>query len=294
MRVPFVKSRAAAVCAAALFFALAGCGAAAVVEVPVQLSDKVAPSKRVSPDSIGTSGTDMTDAGGQMQSPKSPCEGGEGVVYRYVARTFGPQARIDDFCVCEEHQERFVLQPPAAMQGGCPTKLCGDASTSRRGPLEHALLQSIVSLERSKETKIQSRHNKHDLYEVDIIKGTTNFRLDDSVRCTAKLETFKEHAGRTTVGHDEASESALAFFYQSEATTTSGTIWVEQKHVGDEHTLMVIVESKFEGYQEAELFKETILCKSDKGAISVGESPVYGFRASRLSLDEWGVHAFRR
>ena len=57
---------------------------------------------------------------------------------------------------------------------------------------------------------------------------------------------------------------------------------------------MVIIESKFEGYHDAELFKETILCKSKVGAISVRSSPVYGFRATRLSIDEWGVYAFRR
>jgi hypothetical protein len=296
VRLHHVTSRVAAGCAAALFFAFLGCGAG-VVEVeqtPVERSPKA-----VSPDQVmGASGSDMTDHGGQMQSPGSPCEGGKGVVYRYVARTFGAQARMDEFCVGDEHTESFAFQPTPQMEGGCPTKLCGDASTSRRGPIEHALLQSIVSLERSKATRVKTMHRKnedlHDLYEVDIIKGSTRFRLSEGIHCVANLETFKEHADRVTAGHDAATSADLAFFYQSEATIANGTIWVEQKQQGDAHTLMVIIESKFEGYHDAELFKETILCKSKVGAISVRSSPVYGFRATRLSIDEWGVYAFRR
>ena len=284
MGVHVVTSRAAACIAVAFFLALSGCAGPRTASV--------APG--VAPDAI--------DQGGPVQAPAPACqpsEAGEPVLYRYVARTYGGQARIDEFCIAEDHEASFVHQPSASMEGGCPGALCGQASTWRRGPIEHAMLQAIVSLERSTSTRVEAMHSSnkslHELYEVELVKGTTRFRLSEGVQCIANLETFKEHADQGARAGDEViSPEKLSFFYGTEASLSSGTIWAEQKVHAGGHDLMVIVESTFEGQYEAELFKESILCKSAAGPIGALSSPIYGFRVSRASLDEWHVQAFRR
>tara|TARA_B100000530_G_scaffold123100_1_gene76906 strand:- start:23 stop:889 length:867 start_codon:yes stop_codon:yes gene_type:complete len=288
MTVRFVTYRAAALIAAALFFGLVGCAGPRL---------GTGAGAGVDPDAI--------DQGGQLQVPTPVCKGADSteadddVLYRYVARTFGGQARIDEFCVAEANQDRFTFQPPEGMEGSCPGALCGQASTWRRGPIEHAMLQAIVSLERSTSTRLEamrrSNQTVHDLYQVDLVKGTTRFRLAEGVQCIANLETFKEQTGHGARAGDEViSPEKLTFFYGTEASISRGSIWVEQKQHDGGHDLMVIIESAFEGHYEAELFKETILCKSTSGVISALSSPVYGFSVNRASLDEWSIQAFRR
>ncbi len=281
MSIRLVPFRAAASCAAAFFFLSSGC--ATTQSAPEQVLG-------VKPDPV--------DQGGQMQTPVSGCSD-EGVLYRYVARTFGGQARIDEFCMSPEGERVFTQAPPQSMEGACPAELCGLASTWRRGPIEHALLQSIVSLERSRATRLEmmrsSMKEEDERYEVDVSKGTTRFRLSSGVECIANLVTYKEETGAGTQPGDEViSPEDLSFFYTSDNTISRGSIWVEQRRNGVVHDLMVIVENAYEDHDEAELFKETILCKSTDGAISSAGSELYDFRVNRASIDEWGVHAFRR
>ena len=281
MRVHFQHQRVAAGFVAALFLGLSSCATAGV---------GVGGGVTLRPDAV--------DQGGQLQESAPECQGGEDILYRYVARTFGGHARIDEFCSAGADAP-FTGQPPEAIEGSCPGTLCGQATTWRRGPIEHALLQAVVSLERSKATRLEmmrrSSQELHELYEVELSKGTTRFRLNAGVECIANLELFKEHADAGVRPGDEViSPEELSFFYDTEASISRGSIWVEQNKNGPVHDLLIIVESAFEGRVEAELYKERILCKSERGPIRVLESPVYGFRVERASLDEWGVHAFRR
>ncbi len=249
---------------------------------------------------------DTTDLGGSVRAPESPCSEDPSQVYRYAARTLGGTARIDDFCVGEGLLGTFMNQPPEEILGECPTEICGMATAARRGPLESALLQSVVSLEHSRVLQMNDMTRMTEetgdaLHQVSVGEGTVKFQLAPGVQCVARLEVFEEHVevgsslSRSPIsvqgnGHEER----MRYRYTEGPTISRGSVFMQQTLREGNHQLLAIIESHYEGRSDSELFQEKILCESSGGPISVSESPVYGFRVKRASRDEWMVQAHLR
>lgn len=283
--------KVAALCAAALLFF--ACSA-------LLPSTRSTPSEPVVPSEQPPAGltTDTTDLGGKVRDPESPCPGGEMQLYRYAARTLGGNARIDEYCVAEGVESAFVHQPHDALFGECPTAVCGTATTSRRGPLEAALLQSVVSLEQSRVLKMKdmtkTHEDTHEFHQVSVQAGVVKFRLAQGTECVAKLEVFQEHmdADAGAPGAEATTQDRVRYLYVEGPTVSEGSVYMEQKDTEGTHKVLALIESRYEGRHDSELFKEQILCTSTEGPISVSQSPVYGFRVKRASRDEWMVFAF--
>ncbi len=295
MRNHFLLVKVAALIAAA--FAFSGCPLN-----QVKPDTKVAQKKqkRIDPSDI----KDTTDFGGTIRTAELGCktEGVEDpkVVYRYMARTMGSNARIDDYCVAPEFENLFLAQPPETHIGKCPGKLCGESTTSRRGPLEHAALQAVVSLEQSRSLELQgmskAHENLNEYHDVNVHKDIVRFRLSKDIKCTSKLEVFTEHIQQNAnteadriIAEDDKKNNRVKYFYTEGPTLTSGDIWYEQTRDGKKYKALLVVQSMFEGAHDSEMFKESILCMSRNGPIAVRNSPIYGFMFHRVSSEEWEV-----
>jgi len=289
--------KAVALCASALLFV--ACGG------PQRVANSTETSSGASSVRLNSnSHVDATDLGGDIRKPVSPCPKGDKQLYRYAARTLGGNARIDEFCVGENLEEWFVHQPPEGMLGKCPTAVCGMATVSRRGPIESALLQSIVSLEHGRALKTADmtrirEDSTHEFHQVSVQAGSVKFRLDQGTTCVAKLEVFQERVevdasvpGSQPTSNDQERQEQLRYVYAEGPTVSSGSIYVDQTNTEGTHRLLALIKSRYEGRQDSELFQQKILCTNSTGPIAVSKSPVYGFRVKRVSRDEWMVYAF--
>ncbi len=63
--------------------------------------------------SVAPAPIDITTLNGE--GPKAQMGCSDNALYRYAARTNGPNARLDEFCIQEEYQEKFVHQPTSDM-----------------------------------------------------------------------------------------------------------------------------------------------------------------------------------
>jgi hypothetical protein len=298
MRSIVLISKVAALVAATFVFS--GC-----FKQQVKPDASLAKKKRIDPSMV----RDTTDLGGTLRRPDVGCKTDDAldpkVVYRYKALTLGSNANIYDFCVAEGFEDQFIGQPPETQMGSCPTKLCGESTTSRRGPVDHAALQAIVSLEQSRSLKLVGMHKAHDTqhehHDVNVHEDMVRFRLNQGTMCTSKLAVFSEHSAKETLSEadriiaaDQKRRKMVSYFYSEGPTITSGDIWFEQTRDGDKFKSLLIIESKFDGRHDSEVFKETILCLSKKGPISLAKSPIYGFRYKRVNSEEWEVFSALR
>ena len=291
----FLLVKVAALVAAA--FAFSGCPLTQV-KPDAKVTEKK--QKRIDPSDI----KDTTDLGGTIRTADLGCktDGKEDpkVVYRYMARTMGANARIDDYCVAPEYENTFLAQPPETHIGKCPGGLCGESTTSRRGPVEHAALQAIVSLEQSRALELQgmrkATESLDEYHDVNVHKDIVRFRLSKDIKCTSKLEVFTEHVEKNSnsdadriIAEDDRKNNRVKYFYTEGPTLTSGDIWYQQTREGKKYKALLVVQSMFEGQHDSEMFKESILCLSKNGPIAVRNSSVYGFMFHRVSAEEWEV-----
>ncbi len=226
---------------------------------------------------------DATDLGGDRQAATSPCSGHAGVVYRYIARTFGAMARIDEYCYDEDYADMFVDQPIDEMLGKCSAEFCAHVTTSRRAPIEHALFQAISSLERRMTLHVKSMDKTYrdasERLNAGISKSVTSFHLDADSKCISELMLYDE---------DKSLDSG-----HGGETISSGTIWVEQKRLNSTYRLLIMVEIEYEGYGESEFLRETISCQSASGPIVAKQLSTFGFKVHRENLQEWLISAYR-
>jgi hypothetical protein len=222
-------------------------------------------------------------------------------LYRYVARTNGPKARMDDFCIHEEYQEEFVHQPPNDMLEDCPSEFCGMTSTAHRFPIEYALLQSAVSLERIQKVKVGTKEITFDdgiqSEDISLYFETVRFELSPGVSCISKLEEYEEHHGRNTlpqVEHILALErmqrGEREYIYQG-TSLVSGSIFMEQTKKDSQYSVLVIVESKYEEAEDAGVWTEKTLCKSKLGPIFLRGSENFNFHVQSINQEEWSINS---
>lgn len=235
------------------------------------------------------------------EGPRANIDCSEGALYRYSARTNGPNARVDDFCVQEQYQENFVHQPPPEMKSECSSEFCGVTTAAHRSPIEYALLQAAVSLERVRKVKLGTKELTFDdgLHSEDISLyfQTVKFDLSTNVECVSKLEEYEEHLDRNTlpeVDHVLALErlqrGEKKYVYQP-SSLVSGSIFMEQVHQDNVYSLLVIVETKYEESDDAAIWTEKTLCKSKSGPIFMRASDRFAFHVTSLNQEEWLVAA---
>ena len=259
---------------------------------------------------ISLNALDSTDFGGDLREATVGCETDgapdPNAVYRYYAVTLGPDSNIKEFCVAEGFEDRFLAQPPDSHRGSCPGAFCGQSTTSRRGPVEHAAIQSVVSLEQSRSLKL-SGSEKGDALDsshlrTSVHQDRVNFSLSENTTCSAKLLIYNENVDREDglaeadriIRDDNKRRRQLNYFYNEGPTLARGSVWVQQTREGDTFKAMLIIKSKFSGRDVSELFEETILCTNKKGPITALESSNYGFRFNKVSADEWEVFSTLR
>ena len=240
---------------------------------------------------------DITTLSGEGPKAKSNCD--DGAVYRYTARTNGPNARMDNFCIQEDLQDRFVHQPPPEMKGECQAEFCGMTTAAHRYPIEYALLQAAVSLERVRKVKLGSKALTFDdgIHSEDIFLyfQTVKFDLSPGVHCVSKLEEYEEHLDQNSmpeVEHVLALErlqSGEKKYVYNRSSLISGSIFMEQIHQKNLHSVLLIVETKYEETEDAAIWVEKTLCKSKKGPISLRESQYFSFYANSINREEWSV-----
>ena len=235
------------------------------------------------------------------EGPKATIGCKDGQIYRYAARTIGPQAKVDEFCIEESLKDSFVHQPSSAMLGRCPMEVCGMTTSARRYPIEYAMLQAAISLERVRSVKLGAKSMHHDdginSEDVSLYFQTVKFKISSDVRCISKLEEYEEHSNRNTLPQVEQILSLERmrrgeeeYIYQG-SSLINGSVFLEQKKVRNSYEIIMIVESKFEESQDAAIWIERTMCKSKSGPIIMSKSNSYGFNAYKLNRDEWEVTA---
>lgn len=226
---------------------------------------------------------DATDLGAARHTATSPCTGGEEVVYRYIARTTGAKARIDEHCHGKDYTDVFVNQPTDEMLGTCTPEFCSHTTTSRRAPIEHALFQAIASLERRSGLRIKSMDKRYRESSAGMSSGISrsiaSFHLDAGIECATELMVYNEN-NSTGIGHGGD-------------TIANGVIWAEQKRSNNIYKLLIMVELEYDSYHESDFLREIISCQSTAGPIAAKQLSTFGFKVSRENLYEWLVSAYR-
>ena len=227
------------------------------------------------------------------------CE--EGQLYRYVARTIGAQAKVDDFCMQEDLEHAFVHQPQDAMTGRCQSSFCGMTTAARRAPIEYAMLQAVVSLERVQSVHLGSKNRSTETEDasedISLYYQTVRFDLSPEIKCISKVEEYEEHQEKNTLpqlAHVMALErmrtESKEYVYQG-SSLVSGSIFMEQIKKEDIHEIILIVESKYEEYHDSAIMTEKTLCQSQSGPIHMSAVQRYMIQSFPLNREEWEVTA---